>query len=601
MPGVLGIISRTKIDNGIIDRMIEELKHENWYKIDIHKGNFIALARVHLGTFNPLPQPIFNKSHTLCIFMDGKIYNNTHNLGEPEFCLQLYEEEGDDFVKKLNGAFIIVIYDLKAQKLLIANDRYGLLPHYYTVMGDSFLFSPEIKAILLHPSAKKELNPKAVADFLAFGECWGDETFFNNINILRPASILTYEGQKLSIKQYWEFKYVADYSISENKFVDELVHTFRNAVNLRIRDQNYRYCVSLSGGLDSRSIIGAIDDNSKVSTFSFGPLDSDEVKIAKKVTEVAGSKFLHSPITPELIIENAAKAVWLTEGRDYIGVSFTCPTCEPIKDIVDVVMEGYALDLTLGGSNSTCKVANCKNEIELKERLFKYRLFSDKEFDNLIHPDYSYKWKELATQSFETEFHRVEGDSLGDKCDNFFLRTKIPYISIGEALTRTVVELSFPTMDNELIDLLLKIPFKYRVNHYIYRKFLNKLCPELCKIPYSKTMVPASAPLFLWQMGRFYQIGKERVNQMLCSYSRGHLFLPNKRSYVNFDEWFRRDLGWQKYFIDLLLGHNTISKTYFNQEYIKYLLSSNVDGRSNNSRGLLYLATFELFLRQFEI
>ena len=154
MPGISGIIqSKSKTTLPLqLEKMIDSLKHSEEYKVDKYMKESFAIARVHLGTFNPEPQPIFNEDKTLCIFMDGKIYDYKEKMlklkqaghkfkvnNEPEFCLHFYEENGKKFVKELNGIFLIAIYDFKNGSLLIANDRYGLIPHYYTLNNSPIL------------------------------------------------------------------------------------------------------------------------------------------------------------------------------------------------------------------------------------------------------------------------------------------------------------------------------------------------------------------------------------------------------------------------------------------------------------------------------
>jgi asparagine synthase (glutamine-hydrolysing) len=74
MPGLVGLISDDVRDKQLLDRMTNSIKHEEWYKVDRYIGPPFNIARVHLGIFNPEPQPIFNEDGTLCIFMEGKVY-----------------------------------------------------------------------------------------------------------------------------------------------------------------------------------------------------------------------------------------------------------------------------------------------------------------------------------------------------------------------------------------------------------------------------------------------------------------------------------------------------------------------------------------------
>lgn len=615
MPGIIGIIP-SNLDNELSEHMISSIRHEEWYRIDKYLDSFFCIARVHLGIFNPEPQPIFNEDKSLCIFMDGKIYDYNKEylklkakghkfniLNDPEFCLHLYEEYGEDFVKKLNGSFVIAICDLKVEKLLLVNDRYGLRPHYYAVNNDKLLFAPEVKAILQDKDFKKELNDETVADFFAFGEILGNKTFFKEIEVLPPASILTYEKGEISIKQYWNFNYEPDYSKTEDEFVDELVITFKKAVAIRMKDNNH--CgVSLSGGLDSRSVVAAIEKNKRkdVLAFTFGPLDCDEVKIAKKVADITGLMHKIIEITPEIIIDNSENEILYSDGMDYVGVSYIPPTHKVVKDInIDVVFDGVAFDLTLGGSYLTEEIVNIKNKDELLRILYaKQRFFSKIEFSKLFVDEYYNKIRHYPLLCFEKEFNAVNGTHPGNCCDHFFLQNHVRRWTIGgHILIRTCIENSVPTYDNNLVDIILNIPPELRLNHRIYRKFLKNLSPELSRIVYDKTMIRADAPLILWKARAMYLRIENKIKRLVWKISKGKIFIPKKRSYVEFNDWLRTNETWKRFFKDLLLDKNAMSKKYLNQEYIKTLIREHEEGKTNNSQKILYLASFELFLELF--
>jgi asparagine synthase (glutamine-hydrolysing) len=614
MPGIVGI-TPSNLGNKLLEHMISSVRHEEWYRIEKYLDSFFGIARVHLGIFNPESQPIFNEDKSLCIFMDGKIYDYDEELpklkaeghkfnivNDPEFCLHSYEEYGKDFVKKLNGSFVIAICDLKEEKLLLFNDGYGLRPHYYAINNGKLLFAPEVKAILQDKDFKKELNDETVADFFAFGEILGNKTFFKGIEVLPPASILTYEKGEISIKKYWDFNYKPDYSKTEDEFVDELVKAFKKAVKIRMED-NYRYGVSLSGGLDSRSIVATIEKNKRkdVLAFTFGPLDCDEVKIAKKVSNKAGTKHKILEITPEMIIDNAENEVYLSDGLDYIGVSFILPIHRLIKSNIDAVFTGFALDTSLSSMYLTKEILNTKSDRELFNILHeKMTVFSDRELNKLFVDEYYSKIRAYPLSSFKKAFDEVKDDHPGNKSNLLgFLNHARRWTLMGHVLMRYAVEDLNPALDNEFINITRTIPPELRLNHRIYRKFLKKLSPELARIIYNKTMIRADAPLILWEVGKKYLRLNNKIKKLIWKVLKGKIFMPGKRSYVEFSDWLRTNENWKKFFKDLLLDKNAMSKTYFNQEYIKTLIQEHEEGITNNSQKILYFASFELFLRSF--
>jgi len=223
VPGICLIAQKDFDERRVLESMASSIKHEEWYQTDIFTTPLFGVRRVHLGIFNPEPQPIFNEDKTVAIVMDGRVYDYAEKKnelqrkgyrfstdGDPEFCLHLYEELGTDFVKRLNGIFAIVLYDSRQQKLLVMNDRYGLRPLYYAVDGERLMVASEVKAILKAGKSRK-LDDGAVADWLAFGRLLGDKTFFQGITVLPPASILEYMSGEISLERYWEFQYKAGY------------------------------------------------------------------------------------------------------------------------------------------------------------------------------------------------------------------------------------------------------------------------------------------------------------------------------------------------------------------------------------------------------
>ncbi len=148
----------------------------------------------------------------------------------------------------------------------------------------------------------------------------------------------------------------------------------------------------------------------------------------------------------------------------------------------------------------------------------------------------------------------------------------------GHVLLRGMVENTVPTYDNNFIDLLTKIPPELRFSYRIYHKFLKKISPELSRIPYNKTMIRADAPLTLWTMGTYYQSYKKIGKKLIARLTRDKIILSNKSSYVNFDEWFRTNETWKKFFKELLLAEDSISKKFLNQRFIKSLIDEHEEG-----------------------
>jgi Asparagine synthase (glutamine-hydrolyzing) len=619
MPGLLGFIHKNSIketnNENIIEKMIDSIMHESFYKVDKYINSSFEIARVHLDIFNPEKQPIFNSDGSLCIFFDGKIYNYDEDMkkleyggyrfkykNDAEYCLYSFEKYGKEFVKKLEGSFVFVILDLKKEKVFIFNDRYGLRPLYY-FFKETFVFASEVKAILKYPQFKKKLKYESVIDWFNFSTILGDRTFFEDIYLLPPASIMVYDGKELSIDQYWDYNYEPDYGKSEDEFIEELISTMKNAVEIRM-EKDYNYGLSLSGGLDSRTILAAmdIDKRNEVIPFTFGPEDCDEAKIAKKVSEKVGLNIDTLDITPEMIIENAQNMVYYSDGLVYMGYSYVIPLFKIMKDKMDVVFDGLALDLTLGGSYLGSlrdkKMINNEINVDILKLLVEITtLFKDHEMDELLIEGYN-GYKSIGR--FKKEFNRINEKDKANHFDIFLLKNRVRRsVLMSHVLIRTIMENSVPTYDNNLMELISKIPPESRFYHRLYRKFLIKLSPELSKIHYNSTMVRADYPLILWALGSYYRLKKEGLKMRVNKLFPGKIFLPNKRVYLNFSQWFRVNENWKNYFKELLLTEKTVSKKYLNQKYIQNLICEHEKGEEDNALKILHIASFEIFLRLF--
>ena len=369
MPGLVGILSSQITDSNIeelLSKMCQAIKHENWHKTDVYSSDTVGFGRVHLGTFNPESQPIFNEDRTLCILMEGKIYGyqatkqqllskgqRFSNHNDAEFILHLYEEYGEEFVHKLNGSFTLVIWDEKTQKLLIVNDRYGTRSIYYTPANNNgyFLFGSEVKAIIQDKTFKMIVDDRSVAEFFIFGYLLGTKTFFQGVELLAPASILTYEKGQVSITQYWDFDFNEEYEDRpEEYYVEKLSQLILQAVERQMKG-NYRIGVPLSGGLDSRTIVASINKKHyPLHTFTIGMANCDDANFAQIIANKLGANHNFFEFQPEDLASYAEKAVYLSDGMQNCIHAHRMQTYNEARAFMNVALLGTVGDSVMGST-----------------------------------------------------------------------------------------------------------------------------------------------------------------------------------------------------------------------------------------------------------
>jgi asparagine synthase (glutamine-hydrolysing) len=601
MPGICAVVSDRKIRKDLLSRMVGSLRHEDFHLVDQYYSEHFACARIHLGIFNPSSQPLFNEDKSICAMMDGKIYGHS-GKSDLEYCLESYEKQGVEFIQRLNGNFLLFIQDFRSNRTVIANDRFAFRTHYYALHDATLMLAPEPKAILQDKSFEKAIDDEGLVGFLSFGDFFGDRTLFKGIHIIQPASVLTFDGDKVVVEKYWRYTYKPDYSRTDEDFVKDLVDRFRHAVMIRTRD-NLKYSVTLSGGLDSRTVLSTLVSQTgcAVNAVTWGNKECNEARIANQVTKKLGVKnHVMIDVTPQLLLDYAAKEVFLTDGHSYVGEGYVYPVMKEAKKITDVILDGFAMDLTLGGGYLTpdriCYEGKDFMNVLLNSKPYVRYFNANDNLKLLFKPEYYEKVKDIPFRLFKAEYDNVQSKECGNKCEEFAMNVHVASTQVADVTVRNFVEVTHPTADNDFIDVVLTIPPEKRLHHMIYRKFFKRIAPAMATIPYNKTMVRPDLPIRLWNLFSKYNTGKAILRNKIRKYTRGRFCSEERRSYVNFFQWFQTDKNWQSYFNELFV-ENPPKNDLFNDEYARDLLRQQISGERDNVGKLLYLATIYIFLR----
>ncbi|HVI10012.1 MAG TPA: asparagine synthase (glutamine-hydrolyzing) [Candidatus Binatia bacterium] len=216
--------------------------------------------------------PMSNEDGSIWITFNGEIYNfaelrrelesKGHQFSshtDTETIIHLYEEEGIDCVRRLNGMFAFAICDLRsgAPELFLARDHFGVKPLYYWQQSGRFAFASEVKALLQVPQIEAELDLESLHQYLTFLWVPDPKTMFRGIFKLPAGHYAVFRGGELKIGQYWDLEFPSAgtaYPRSEADLADELRQRFRQSVE-RQMVSDVPLGAFLSAGLDSSSIV----------------------------------------------------------------------------------------------------------------------------------------------------------------------------------------------------------------------------------------------------------------------------------------------------------------------------------------------------------
>jgi asparagine synthase (glutamine-hydrolysing) len=190
------------------------------------------------------------------------------SLTDADLILQAYEKWGEDCVKHLLGDFAFAIWDRRLQRVFCARDHFGVKPFFYTHTGDDFSFSSILNELRLDPNVSNTLNEIAVGDYLLFGVNQDlSTTIFKDIQRLPPGHILTFANGAIKIRPYWTMPCSTEVRFRNGaSYIERFLELLSLAVKDRLRTD--RVAVSMSGGLDSTSLVAIARNHAAVHAFS---------------------------------------------------------------------------------------------------------------------------------------------------------------------------------------------------------------------------------------------------------------------------------------------------------------------------------------------
>jgi asparagine synthase (glutamine-hydrolysing) len=373
MCGICGIATAepgTQPDLEAVRRMNGRLAHRGPDSDGVFQGEGVALAmrRLSIIDLEGGDQPIANEDGTVTVVHNGEIYNyrelraelerrghrfRTHS--DTEVIVHLYEEHGAELLERLRGMFAIALWDARERRLLLARDRFGIKPLYYRADDGELSFASELKAMLERPGFPREIDPRAVAAYLAFNSIPAPLTIFSAARKLPPGTLLDWRDGEIAVRRYARPAPVAAERARRGPpaaLAEELRETLRDSVRAHLV-ADVPVGVLLSGGVDSAGLaaLAAGEEGAGVKTFSVGFEEAsfDELDRARLVARRYGTDHHEIVLRPDAV-ELLPK---LVEAFDEpFGDSSALPTylvSELAAQHVKVALSGEGGDELFGG------------------------------------------------------------------------------------------------------------------------------------------------------------------------------------------------------------------------------------------------------------
>ena len=613
-----------RVNSDLIKAMREQLVHRGpddsglFVSADGQVGlGFRRLRIVDLSA--SANQPLTNEDGSIQLVFNGEVYNfqalrrqllarghQFRSHSDAEVIVHLYEEQGTDCLRDLEGMFAFAIWDQRTERLILARDRAGKKPLFYYRSADRLVFASEIKSFFAHPEIPTEIDPGAIPYYFLYGYVPCPDTFYRGVKQLEPATVLAFERDgTVHSEAYWQLQYPARNRVAPSPTIGSQEASGR--IRSLLTEAVERRLVSdvpigafLSGGVDSTIVVGLMSRlmSEPVKTFSIGFEGDpayDETRYARLVAERFGTDHTEFIVKPSAV-DLVEKLIWHHDGP--FGDASAVPTyivSQLTRQHVTVVLNGDGGDEVFAGYKRfyasvvsekipptvgrgldavlsripppasdrhwvalAQRFASAMN-LPFYERITRWISLFYEDLEHLIAPELFHAGFDRL-RYLDAEREQMEGLSTLGKVLHanfkFYLLNDL-LVKMDRCAMANSLEARSPFLDTALVDYVATLP-------------------DAMKLRAGKTKVilrEAFADLLPSEVSR-----------------RGKMGFG-----VPLGTWFRHEL--RDYLADLLLSSNARYRTYLSAPYVHALVKRHQAGTTNAGLQLWSLLCFELWLQ----
>jgi asparagine synthase (glutamine-hydrolysing) len=630
LSGVAWSLAGGPVDAATLDRMTDILRHRGpddrgiWTSPTEQTAYGVSLGHRRLSIIDLAGghQPLANEDGTVLVVFNGEIYNylelhaelerkghRFRTVSDTEVLVHLYEECGRDMLDRLRGMFAFAIWDQRRGLLLLARDRLGKKPLVYRHAAGRLWFASELKSLLQAPDAPRQVDPRALADFVARQYIPHPRTIFEGFQKLPPAHWLQYDAvaDQIESGRYWQPQFCdsSPGADSVETWQRRLRETLTEAVRIRLRS-DVPLGAFLSGGVDSTIVTGLMRQLSDqpVRTYSIGFTDPqyDERTQAQAVANHLGTVHREEVIAPHAL-EILPRLLW------HYDEPFADSSAIPTMWLSEFARQEVTVALTGDGGDELFCGYDRYRAVELAGRIDRLPAWVRRGLA-------SQWWQRLPGARRQKSRMRKMQRFLG----GIALSPEERYadwMSIFDRRQRAglfhpefLEELDGYEPDCFLLDLydestlqdFVQRTTSVDLGSYLPCDILTKVdiasmaCGLECRSPLLDQQVAelaASMPRSLKRAGR---VGKKILRETFAD-----LIPPENRTLrksgfgVPLDAWFRGEL--RPLLENVLLSDRCLSRRRFRPEVVRNLVGEHVSGRTDHSARLWLMLMLELWQR----
>ena len=602
MPGITGIIGdASNRDNARrIQTMARVMEHESFYTtgkhVDESRGVWLGWA-LHEGSYADC-MPVWNETRDVCLIFTGEHFGDASERNELQSrghqfdadtatrLVHLYEEKGARFIETLNGWFAGVIVDLREDKVILFNDRYGLSRIYLHQGQSGFYFSSEAKSLLSVLPETRRIDPVALAEFASAGCALQNRSLFAGVSLLPPASCWTFTGGKLLRKEAYFQKETWEQlpRLNADEFYAKLKETFSRIVPKYFQGRQ-QVGVSLTGGLDGRMIMACGHKHGTLPCYTFGGpyRECTDVAYGRRVARASGQPHQVIPVNDTFLAQFgvlAEKSVYVSDGAMDVTGSVEVFANRLAREIAPVRMTGnYGSEIL-------------RSNVAFKAQPLNPTLFNA-DYLNLGHAAAAVYEREAACRRL-----------------SLIAFKQVPWHHHSRlSVEQSQLTMRSPYLDNEVVALSYQVPEGGEFAKEPALRFIAEGNPEIGRIPTDRGLLYRPTPVltrlqhlyqeFTFRTDYAFDYGMPQwlvpVDRVMSALHWEKLFLGRHKFY-HFRVWYRDKLG--AYLKEVLLDPKSQARPHLQKGCLETMVNDHISGRRNFTSELHQALSIELIHRQ---
>lgn len=509
------LTSRQIVNSGALKKSLFTMKTSRFMVSD-----FLTSYYAFFGTLkfnNELYQRILHRK-IYTIIIDGYIFNpafidanvplvrakKSKVFLSADNILSGYKKYGKKFLARLNGSFVIVIYNHKTHAVDIITDKYGSKSIFYTLTKDGFTFASELKAFPEALFNDGNINWRTVASILAYKQAFGKETLLKNVFLAPKGTITSFTNNTITFTPYCK-RYKVQPKMSDKAIINRAITLYKNAIvktGYAASTLTKKLLLPLSGGYDTRLFCSVIK---KYTNIQFATMTTDkdlslplDKILGKKVANVLGVNNTYTPVPPNLYKRYMIPKIYFLDGMTTVEHTWLMPLIYSFHHPI-VTLDGFPGDI-LGVISEEVGISNSKNILQNKNP---YRYLADHLLPRRA-PKNMNRWYGVARITYDVDyckdfftneiFRKIKSsyrDQVLGMLNRLPLKSRALYTIFNLEWTDVLYlgrlqnarfYLLYPYLENQLFDFMASIPYARRKKLCLISTVLHSLIPQSMEV-----------------------------------------------------------------------------------------------------------------------